>query len=376
MLFPGRYTEAQTGNDLFFELNLLSAPGENSSLLDRLRSPTSTLRDKTEKIDGHDCQVLDVAVPKWGYLQETIWLDASRGYLPIRRLYYTGGKAQKTAMEYTIEKAIEVREGLWVGVRGHKRVFPVFGNDPQIGKGFLSVMNVDPASGGYAIAVNRGVKDDFFDLAAHLPPGTMVLDTATKASWITGINAAPVAAPVASNQAVNAKALLSPIAPETALKFDWLLDDWGETVKGLKCRVRQRADLSEMDFFLDLQNVGDESFTVSVNDAILELDGKRYHQEGIDGTTSMYLGAKRELDAIGQLSAYAVNWKRDDNGQLLWDVVTEGEHRIRLGLRVHPSDPKAAPIEVMTPERSLGKWPPREAGKARAAAMKPATQSR
>jgi hypothetical protein len=107
----------------------------------------------------------------------TVWLDAARGCLPMRQRYFGGGETDAAVMEFTVGEAIEASPGVWVPVSGTKGVTYPPGAPPGSPWVFEHVMTMDRRPDGTpAVAVNSGVRDDFFNLADRLPPGTRVGD--------------------------------------------------------------------------------------------------------------------------------------------------------------------------------------------------------
>lgn len=187
--------ETQTQGKGFFDLMLLNPPRKNypgrsdQSLISLLKSKYSRLRENIEMVDGHPCYVINLYQPKIAGLSQskrpsmTVWLDRNRGFLPLRSVYYSKPDFEQVVMEFFIEEAVEAGEGLWFAVKGRKKVNPVH-DGIDTGEYVLEVDGWQDSNP--AIAVNTGVKDEFFDLWKHLPPGTELWDKDADITWTVG----------------------------------------------------------------------------------------------------------------------------------------------------------------------------------------------
>jgi thiol-disulfide isomerase/thioredoxin len=178
-----RERETNTQGRGFFDLMLLNPPRANGfgsddqSLLSLLRSDLSLLREEMESVNGHRCYVLDVTHPSLGKTCMTVWLDADRGLLPIKHVYYFGKDLDLIILEFVIEEAMELDEGLWFAVRGYKRVGPVPADSLDPNWALVHEMKADGVEEHKPkIAVNTGIGDEFFDLWKRVPTGTRVVD--------------------------------------------------------------------------------------------------------------------------------------------------------------------------------------------------------
>jgi|GEM_PF-3311617 len=182
--------EADTQGSGFFDLMLLNQPRPDSdgasdqSLLSLLRSKDSRLRAALEEVDGHPCHVVDLIDASTKPPRMTVWVDCERGFLPLRHIYRIRPKYDAIIMKFSIEEAIQLKEGLWFAVKGRKMVYPAV-NIPEIGPGLEHVMEVDGwKEGEPALYINQGISDSFFDLWLHLPIGTFVWDKDNDHQWI------------------------------------------------------------------------------------------------------------------------------------------------------------------------------------------------
>jgi len=190
--------ETRTQGKGLFDMMLLNPPRKNykgrsdQSLVSLLRSGSSRLRKHIEVVDSHPCYVIDLYhtfrwfnplfVIKRPKRSMTVWLDKDRGFLPIRSVYYTKPDFEKILMQFVIDEAVEIEEGLWFAVKGRKSVYG--GMWPT-----EYVLEVDGWKDGKpSIAVNSGVQDVFFDLWKRLPPGIKVryndTNESKKGLWI------------------------------------------------------------------------------------------------------------------------------------------------------------------------------------------------
>jgi peroxiredoxin len=178
-----RERETNTQGRGFFDLMLLNPPrvngsgSDDQSLLSLLRSDLSLLREETEFVNGHRCYVLDVTHPSLGKTWMTVWLDADRGLLPIKQVHYFGKDLDLVILEFVVEDAVELEDGLWFAVRGYKRVGPVRADSRNPNWSLVHEMKVDGVDEDKPkIAVNTRIEDAFFDLWKRVPTGTRVVD--------------------------------------------------------------------------------------------------------------------------------------------------------------------------------------------------------
>jgi len=175
-----RDDETRTQGWAFFDFMLLNDL-HSQNLASILRSGSSSLRAKLENIDGRRCHVVDVVSPG---RRMTIWIDADRGFLPIRHTYLSDRMG--AVMQFDIQDAVEVAKGHWMVVRGTKKSRSVEPKDPNLWE-YESILEVDGlAAGTPEIRINSGVADEFFDLWNRLPPGTLVSDMDAQKTWRVG----------------------------------------------------------------------------------------------------------------------------------------------------------------------------------------------
>ncbi len=193
---PRRERPGTRGQGLFAGIdNALSGKGrgrDDQSVVSLLRNDAATVRPFLETVVGRDCHVVDCG-------PFTVWLDAERGCVPLRQVYYDRANPKQILMVFLVEKAAQVAPGLWVATRGRKILGPSASSAALTGgqETILFVKNWEDSSP--AFQVNGGVPDEFFDLWRRLPPGTELWDqdrgrttvvaleeTATQASHATG----------------------------------------------------------------------------------------------------------------------------------------------------------------------------------------------
>jgi len=186
-----RSWETNTQGYEFFNMMLLNPPRgrfdgvSGQSLLSVLSSGLARLRPELENVDGRPCYVI---VVYQGYIfgrsrpHLTVWLDAERGFLPVRQKYEYG-----QAMEFRVEQAAEIKPGLWFAVRGTKQVYDDKGTIESDYR-----LEVDGWKEGCpAIAINRGLAADFFDLWKQLPWGTRLFDEETRETVVVSGTTTP-----------------------------------------------------------------------------------------------------------------------------------------------------------------------------------------
>lgn len=113
----------------FFQLNMLRCPKEPvegpdarpfCDFLDvHLDFATPVLREHREKLDGIECEVIDLRSIAQPDPYMTIWLDPARNYLPLWTLYQPRASGGAT-MEFRLLEAIEAAPGLWFGTKATK----------------------------------------------------------------------------------------------------------------------------------------------------------------------------------------------------------------------------------------------------------------
>jgi hypothetical protein len=143
------------------------------SLVAYLTTEYSTLHDELETVDGRACHVLDVGSGSEPLTR--IWLDAARGCLPVRQVWY--GPDRKIGIDIRIMDAVEAAPGQWFATRVTRKFtakLPAsLGGGGQEGAMPDQVLEVDGvAEGAPNIKVNSGVPDEFFDLMKRVPAGT------------------------------------------------------------------------------------------------------------------------------------------------------------------------------------------------------------
>ncbi|HZL36441.1 MAG TPA: hypothetical protein VFC78_14065 [Tepidisphaeraceae bacterium] len=185
-----RGAQAETRGLGFFDIALYNPAergfGDDMSLHALLDRPRLRLRPETEKVGGHDCEVVESIDPKSDRASETVWLDVDRGLIPVRHIYTAPPDYATVLMESRIEQAVQLSPGLWFPLIGRKKLHAV---KPYSNYECEWVMRVERnPDGTWVIALNQNVSDDLFDLWKHLPPGTMLVDAQTHASTTVGGN--------------------------------------------------------------------------------------------------------------------------------------------------------------------------------------------
>ena len=170
MMYSGLERQSPLGVDL---ANLTSC----------LKSQLASVREYQEEVDGHWCHVADLSSPGNGGKIATLWIDPQRGYLPVRNEIYGGSEDPYVLSRSIIEEAIEVAPNLWVPTRSTCKT-----GGKSTGKWMcqykLEVNLLD--NGKPDVAINSGVRDEFFDLWRRLPPGTEVYDKLADRGYTMG----------------------------------------------------------------------------------------------------------------------------------------------------------------------------------------------
>jgi hypothetical protein len=179
-----RNDQAETRGLGFFDVNFLNLSekyiGDDMSLHAFLRRPVCRVRKDPETIDGHQCVVVDCYEPGTEKVMESVSIDTKRGFVPLRHVYNKSPEYDKPQMEFVAKEVNQV-DGIWLITAGSKKLFPgALPQFPRLNQGGEWLMKVDRRpDGSPEIAVNRGVKDEFFDLWKRLPAGTMLVDAQT-----------------------------------------------------------------------------------------------------------------------------------------------------------------------------------------------------
>ncbi|HWE93767.1 MAG TPA: M56 family metallopeptidase [Tepidisphaeraceae bacterium] len=354
----GRPEELNLKSVGFFSLNLLcppqATPGSgDESLLSLLALPGAKAREQVEVIDGHPCEVVDVYGTEKKTRTMTVWLDLDRGLMPIKHCRYL---RDEVLMQFVVEKAMQLPNGMWLATRGTKDVFHV-GGIPEIPAGGIQYVIVLGRGAGAKppLEINRGVPDSTFDLLQHLPPGTRVVDIDTQATSILGMADARAAA---IQPAEKLAPLLTPPAPaasQPAVK--WQPEPWGEATEGLACRIT-RQESSPHELCLDIRNQSGHSLPARLEDFELELDGKWYHRPPHEDSTSWFtLYEGRTFQTVGPIlfgsqtaegMSFGSQWADDKGPQDL--RLTPGAHTVRLRVVTH-CDTKDGPVIRCTSAR-------------------------
>jgi RNA polymerase sigma factor (sigma-70 family) len=178
----------------FFDIGMLNDPRkggrgyDDQSLVSLLRCPGSKIRKQLETVNGNPCYVLDVTLEyieaSMKQIEFTGWLDPARGFLPVKTIYFMGSKP---ILEMEIGKAAQVLPGLWMPLNGRKFLFNRSDLGPLIAGGAEHVLIVETHGAGKpSILVNKGIRDDFFEIWNRLPAGTHLFAEGTGASVKVG----------------------------------------------------------------------------------------------------------------------------------------------------------------------------------------------
>lgn len=143
------------------------SPVSSRNLTAILEEEGNTLRAAAEDAAGVACFVVDVRTSD-GIIVGTLWLDPSRGALPIRQEWSRGPGQEPEVFE--VLDATEFTSGLWLPTR----TMHVLPNGTV-----REIVVASDASGDLQICSGAG-DPRLADLLASVPPGTEVFDAATQ----------------------------------------------------------------------------------------------------------------------------------------------------------------------------------------------------
>jgi hypothetical protein len=155
------------------ELNDTRKGVDPNDLVSIIRWKGSKLLPLQEDVGGHWCYVIERDYGMSDKVLEKIYIDPERGYLPIKEQAYDSNTPQGLIRENDIDEAVEVTPGIWLPTKCRTT------------DKLVLVANLRD-DGKPDVAVNTGVKDDFFDLAKRLPTGTEVIDQRLNTSFVIG----------------------------------------------------------------------------------------------------------------------------------------------------------------------------------------------
>lgn len=167
--------ELDTQGMAFFDFNLLNLSqrgqhgGQNLAAI--LDSPRAKIREHMERFADFTCHVVDIP-------GRTIWIDAGRGFTPVRQRYYASRNSDNILMEFIAVAVDEVQPGLWFVTSGRK-LTPARPEVIELSSEVGMFMWVAGPIGRPAITVNARLPERMFDLSQNLPPGTEFWDKDT-----------------------------------------------------------------------------------------------------------------------------------------------------------------------------------------------------
>lgn len=173
-------------------------------LLALIESPSARIRAEQESIDSRLCIVID-NLDMAGNIIESVWLDPTRSFLPIRQELRSSGECEVAAepdhagsgnifrdfagrsagapasgqegvvtATFVIDEAREVLPGIWVPVAGRR-----------LTETTRFEMNVQINDAGRHVLTTIGADTAEFNYRRHLPGGTMVFDLDTDQVSVT-----------------------------------------------------------------------------------------------------------------------------------------------------------------------------------------------
>lgn len=160
MLNPGRLGELQYSEG-------------DQSLAELLESPFCHVRPSLEQVGESWCSVVDLVNDPSRGPRLTVWIDAQRGYLPVRQVWYDKRTRQSVLMEFCMDDLHQLAGGIWLPTLAHGS----HGSDAW-------ELRVDrDANGAFAMAVNEPVDEALFNLGDQLPPGSRAVNIRTNQHW-------------------------------------------------------------------------------------------------------------------------------------------------------------------------------------------------
>lgn len=199
---PGLINQVSTEAYGIFELmawdpthEIMTGSRRDRDLLAILSSDNAVVRPETEEINGRETHVVDLyrlgtSRSLWqantnrfvkgkknacgppthtGGLVRTVWIDAERGYLPIRQQSYRPSRdtgEPEISFVFQITEARELADGLWIPVEGRRQ--------SRFTEYRIAVVRTD--DGIYDVAIAPDIPASHFDLSNHLPDDIRVSD--------------------------------------------------------------------------------------------------------------------------------------------------------------------------------------------------------
>lgn len=184
----GKSREASTNGLGFFDLAMCNLPQQGGnglddvSLLALLDAPQAQVRSEKEAVNGVDCDVVDFVLD--GRRLLTAWVDADRGCLPLRWVLRPRTGEDRALLEFEVQEVTEAAPGLWLPIRGTKRVHAQ-GTGRPTDMNLLFQMEVQRDNHDQLLLkVNAPLDDAVFNLWEHVPGGTEVWDVDLDTRWI------------------------------------------------------------------------------------------------------------------------------------------------------------------------------------------------
>jgi hypothetical protein len=180
----GRAPDASTEGKGFFELAMFCpssgddvSPG--ASLLTLVRHARVRMRPAPEEVEGRSCWVLDLPGRSGIGNDVSVWVDASRGFLPMRRVVYDARTGLTPLIEAVIEEAVQLPDGRWLPVKGRRSTpaTPGVAGLSNANQWRLEVLR--GGNGAYQLQVNADIPDPLFDLESRIPPGFVLANMST-----------------------------------------------------------------------------------------------------------------------------------------------------------------------------------------------------
>jgi hypothetical protein len=181
IISDGKSREAGTQGLLFFDFTMWNAakPGGtgrcDQSLLSLLRSAGTTVRGSLEHVGNRACHVVEFRSSPAMEPDLVVWIDADRGFLPLRQVFSKGVVAKQPVLEFLVTEMYELPSGHWIPTKGTKTV---------LGSGVQTEFAVISDAGGTPkVQLNTIVNDELFRLQDRVPPGFTVAHLDTNQFW-------------------------------------------------------------------------------------------------------------------------------------------------------------------------------------------------
>ena len=138
-----------------------------------LQAKQARVRPNLESVEGAQCHVVDLIFD--GIVAMTAWINASRGFLPVKSQFFRKGGVPYE--EYQLSRIVEVGEGIWLPLKCVQKSHYPFSAE--------FAMTIEGADGDTpSLFVNREIPKGKFVI--DFPPRTLVYDHALEVTYLAG----------------------------------------------------------------------------------------------------------------------------------------------------------------------------------------------